>query len=229
MSYTPARSQKSEYMDLGPSHYTSEEYQGCLKQLGKIGRLLGGDQMTLNAFKAYTQKPQTILDVGSGGGELTARLAKAYPQAQVLGIDLNSEAVALARKQHCTPQLPNLSFELSNWTQLTGNYDVITSTLVCHHMPDVDLIAFLNWAEKNGRQATIINDLHRHPLAVASFALIAPFLFPNRIILHDGVVSIQRAFIRKDWDHYLSQPGLNRHQWIVQRKMGFRWLVVKSR
>jgi 2-polyprenyl-3-methyl-5-hydroxy-6-metoxy-1,4-benzoquinol methylase len=227
MSYTPARSQKSEYMDLGPTHYTLEEYHGCLKQLGKIGRLLGGDKITLQAFKAHTQNPQTILDVGSGGGELTARLARAYPQARVVGIDLNPEAVAFARQEHCA-HLPNLSFELSNWTQLCGDYDVITSTFVCHHMPDANLVAFLQWAGRKARKAVIINDLHRHPLAIASFALVAPLLFPNRIILHDGIVSIQRAFVKKDWDHYLSQSGLQRDQWKVVRKMGFRWLVVKS-
>jgi len=43
--------------------------------------------------------PQKILDVGCGTGEFIERLAKFYPHAQIIGIDIEPEHVARAREK----------------------------------------------------------------------------------------------------------------------------------
>src|SRR3954463_6233235 len=51
-----------------------------------------------------------VLDVGAGTGEFSARIAKARPEAQVLGVELLVASVEYARERHAA-LAPRLSFE----------------------------------------------------------------------------------------------------------------------
>ena len=109
----PNRNHTPEYIDIGPECYTEEEYNCCLKQLGKIGRLLGGDRASFSAFSKLRDLPGSILDVGCGGGYFTKALAKKFPKANVLGIDYSSSAIDFAKKENGANNLQNLRFENS--------------------------------------------------------------------------------------------------------------------
>lgn len=205
-----ARSNEQELLDLGPSHYTQEEYEECLNQLARIGCYLGGNRATLlTLFKL--SKPQTILDVGCGGGHFAIQLAKQFPQSQVIGIDISTQAIEFAKQRLQETSLKNIKFENTPSAQFafpTDSFDIVTSTLVCHHLNDDELIEFLKDSYQIAKQAVVINDLHRHWLAYCGFALIAKACFRNRLIYHDGLLSIKRAFKRQDWIYYLNAAGI---------------------
>ena len=91
--------------------------------------------------------PESILDVGCGGGLFTTKLALRYPKAKVVGIDLNPAAIAFANRRLSTHHRPpsNLSFELRKEEALiepAKSYDVVLSTLVCHHLSNELLLSF---------------------------------------------------------------------------------------
>lgn len=219
---------QKEWMDLGPAYYSSEEYADCLHQLDKIGRYLGGDLATFQAFNQLKAIPQSILDVGCGGGFLTMRLAKKYPQATILGVDISNEAIAFAKAKlgEVNPPLANVQFVHSNgFDCLAEHFDVITSSLVCHHFSDEELIEFMQKAYHSARQAIIINDLHRHSLAILGYKLITLFFFRNRMIRHDGLISIQRGFLRKEWNTYLSLAKIPLKHCSIQWRAAFRWIL----
>ena len=92
-------------------------------------------------------------------------------------------------------------------------------------MTDEEIIDFFKRASRIAKKAIIINDLHRHSLAVGSFALLAPILFRNRLISHDGVLSVQRSFVRDDWMNYLEKSGLLTSKWKISWKWAFRWIL----
>ncbi len=213
------RSYELELIDRGPDHYTLDEYRDCLHQLGRIGRLIGGDRATLKAFAHLS--PTSILDVGCGGGQFTTRLAHRFPKTNVHGIDIDSTAIAYAREQ--SPTLPNLTFEESG--EMKGSWDVVTATLVCHHLDDDKLVTFLQQACRAARHRVILNDLHRHWTATAAFGATAPLLFRNRLIVHDGLLSIRRAFKKRDLHHYLQQAGIPLAACRISWHLGFRWIV----
>lgn len=212
------RCSEKEFIDLGPSHYTVEEYEDCLNKLDHVGRWLGGHAANFEALKRF--KPSSILDVGCGGGLFTIAMARRYPQANVVGIEVNPLAIAFAKRQKDLP--PNISFELCQDLPET-KFDVVISTLVCHHLDDESLVAFLKKAKKIAAKGVIINDLHRHPLALIGFQAISPIFFRNRLVLHDGPLSVKRALTRKEWEGFLAQAGIANY--TIHWRWAFRWLV----
>jgi len=220
------RSNEKELIDMGSEFYTPEEYDDCLKKLGAVGRFLGGNAAILSAFNKLKNEPASILDVGCGGGYFTRLLAYKYPKAKIIGIDYSSKAIEHAKRNK---SLPNLSFEVPKTLELNArekSFDVVTATLVCHHMSDSELVDFLKRAAITARKAIIINDLHRHPVAYFTYFIIARPLFRNRLITHDGLLSIKRSFIKKEWISYLQKAGFKQDQYTIKWKLPFRWIIT---
>jgi trans-aconitate methyltransferase len=59
-----------------------------------------------------------VFDIGSGDGKVTREIAKKVPHGKVKGIDVSSNMVFLASKDHA--DMPNLSFEHANITNYTS-------------------------------------------------------------------------------------------------------------
>lgn len=91
-------------------------------------------------------------------------------------------------------------------------------------MNDDQLIEFLKKSYLVAKKF-IINDLHRHWLASLGFALVAKPFFDNRLIFHDGLLSIKRAFKRQDWIHYLKAAGIPLEQCSITWHWAFRWVL----
>lgn len=83
--------------------------------------------------------PVTILDVGCGTGEITARLAARYPEASILGIDLDAAHLARAAAR-CAAFGARVRFAPGNAMALESENDTF-DLAVCRHMlqvvPDV--------------------------------------------------------------------------------------------
>lgn len=224
------RSYQPELLDLGPSHYEVDEYHHCLEQLHKIGIWLGGNAASMQALTSLKTPPASILDVGCGGGFFTLLMGQQFPEAKVVGIDVNPLAIAYAQRQHAKMANPpkNVSFVLKaqpELAELPKSYDVVIATLLCHHLPDAILIDFLRRAFLVARQKIIINDLQRHVAAYALFKLIAPICFRNRLVQHDGPLSIKRAFTKAEWQKYLAAAGIKAQNYAIHWRWAFRWLV----
>jgi ubiquinone/menaquinone biosynthesis C-methylase UbiE len=79
-----------------------------------------------------------VLDIGCNGGYLARLLAaEVIPGGQVTGVDPSSPAIA-----HATRRAPaNAAFAVGaaqdlHWSD--GSFDVVTSTLAVHHIPEAD-------------------------------------------------------------------------------------------
>ncbi|MGZ6144002.1 MAG: methyltransferase domain-containing protein [Myxococcales bacterium] len=79
-------------------------------------------------FERSHGRPERILDVGCGTGEITARLAELYPQAALTGIDLEESHLERARQR-----VPGARFEKADALALpyeAQSYDLA----VCRHL-----------------------------------------------------------------------------------------------
>ncbi len=219
-----SRSKEKELMDLGPDFYTPEEYAQCLRILFKINKLLGFYRSTVRFLKQFSSDC-SLVDVGCGGGLFLSHLSRAYPEMKLLGIDVSPIAIQQAKDDAVSRE--NLDFQLQQQLALNlpqNSVDIVLITLVCHHVDDEDLTAFLQNAWQAARQAVIINDLHRHVLAYWFYKKISLVLFRNRLITHDGLISIKRGFTRAELRQHLKQAGIVHYE--IKWGFPFRWRVV---
>jgi release factor glutamine methyltransferase len=68
------------------------------------------------AVKAVAQPPRRILDLGTGSGALALAMARAFPEAQVVAVDVSDDALALARENAAALGLnERVEFVRSDW------------------------------------------------------------------------------------------------------------------
>jgi 2-polyprenyl-3-methyl-5-hydroxy-6-metoxy-1,4-benzoquinol methylase len=209
---------------MGPDYYSTHEYRECLVNLFQINQLLGISRDTVNVLKKYPAG-YTLLDVGCGGGLFLLDLRNYFPALKMTGCDVSAEAISNAKEN--VYQDANINFQLQDKNELTlasNQYDFILITLVCHHLTDTEIIAFLQTAYTAASSAVIINDLHRHPLSWLFYKLLCPLFFKNRLIRHDGLVSITRSFVRADWISYLNKAGIT--DYTLRWRFPFRWQLI---
>jgi ubiquinone/menaquinone biosynthesis C-methylase UbiE len=84
-------------------------------------------------FARYALAPDCrIADIGCGSGEITSRLARMYPRANVIGIDILEGSVAYASRRYAA-LAPRLRFQQGDAFALaleSGQFDLV----VCRHM-----------------------------------------------------------------------------------------------
>src|SRR5690606_6978375 len=117
-----------------------------------------------------------VVDVGCGGGDglrLLARwCAKRNLAVEFFGLDFNETVLDTARD--LSRDCPNVRFvqgDAFDGTLQDLQPDIVTATLFCHHFPSTDLRSHLETMLYASR-ALVISDLHRHPVAHASFRLL---------------------------------------------------------
>ncbi|KTC90325.1 methyltransferase domain-containing protein [Fluoribacter dumoffii] len=224
------RSKEKEIIDLGPNFYTPHEYVQSLKKLFKINQWMGIFKNTVNLLKLY---PPTsiVMDVGCGGGLFLLNLSKYYSKMHMIGVDISAEAVALAENELQEWRQQNketsIVFKVQHQPELemaANSVDIILLNLVCHHLDDEELIALLIKSHEISRKAIIINDLHRNSIAYLFYKIISPLLFNNRLITHDGLLSIQKSFTRKELKYFLEKACIKNYQ--IKWHFPFWWSIL---
>ena len=165
----------------------------------------------------------TVLDIGSGGGDLAIRLsrwaAKDGLRLHVTGIDPDSRAHAFASSR---PPVHGVEFRRAHTTELLREgptFDVVTSNHVLHHLQPAELQQLLSDSQALGRTKVLHNDLRRSPAAYALFS-VAALPFRGSFIREDGLTSIRRSYTRQELEA-LAPPG-----WHVESSSAFHQLLV---
>jgi ubiquinone/menaquinone biosynthesis C-methylase UbiE len=83
-----------------------------------------------------------VLDVGAGTGEFSARVAEHFSEAQVLGVELLSSSVEIARQRNASLE-PRLRFEQGDAFNLSlpdDSFDLVANRHMVQSVPHVDRI-----------------------------------------------------------------------------------------
>ena len=110
------RSQEIEIMD--DLEISGEVVNQTLRELNTINQLLGGNQISISAFKKMTAKRNevSLADLGCGGGDIMIEMAKWARKKQInssfLGIDANTSIVEYAENN--THEYPEIRFKAIN-------------------------------------------------------------------------------------------------------------------
>lgn len=223
-----SRSERAELMD-DPS-INAAELEQTVDHLARVNTVLGGHRPTVKGIEALAgdREELSVLDIGTGSGDVPKRLVK-WAQSRgtklrVTGIDLSPTIAAHARR--CCEGFENIEIEQYDLFNMPDDktYDIVHAALVLHHLPGKAAAKGLKKMYELSRLGVVINDLHRHRLAYLGSRLILPLLSKNRLIRHDGALSVMRSFTREELYALARRAGLPRPS--IRWRALFRWQMV---
>jgi ubiquinone/menaquinone biosynthesis C-methylase UbiE len=195
------RSHELEYIDTG--NYTPEEYEGCISELQLVNRWMG-DAHTLKRtlLKDVEQnelREFSVLDVGAGSGELL-RVAASWAREtgrrfQGVGLELNERsAQAILDESKAFPEITSVRGDALQLPFAEGEFDYVMCSLFTHHFVDDQVVRILREMSRVARRRIFVIDLHRDPVPYFFYTTVGKLVLKNRLLRHDGALSILRSF-----------------------------------
>jgi 2-polyprenyl-3-methyl-5-hydroxy-6-metoxy-1,4-benzoquinol methylase len=230
------RSHQKEILDDWQG--TAQELGLVLNDINRVNRLLGGNNITVNAvfslIKEHPKASYTILDMGCAEGHMLRALAQAGRKQgltlNLIGIDLNGDALALARE--ASSDFPEITYhekDILDTAYSDFNCDIVMTTLTLHHFKEPDILKFLQKFTALAAIGVVINDLHRSAWAYYLFKGFSLIFIKTKVARKDGLTSIRRGFLKSDLlGMSKSLPDLKHH---IAWKWAFRyvWIIRKQR
>ncbi|VXB33211.1 Methyltransferase domain protein [Arthrobacter sp. 9AX] len=200
------------------------------RQFGLVNRALSGWRRLyvreLRPALAKKTAPATLLDIGSGGGDLAYLLAgwarRDGLDLRITGIDPDYRAAAFAQGR---PPLAQVAFRQAHSADLVreGNaFDFVISNHVLHHLSAGGLQQLLTDSDVLALQKVLHNDLRRSRTAYALFSA-AALPFRHSYIRVDGLTSIRRSYTPAELSA-LAPPG-----WAVEAGAAFHQVLALRR
>lgn len=222
------RSQEQELMDS--PDLSAHEYRAVMDDLAKVNRLTGTVRPTLEFLERAVGSRSSfrLLDVGFGEGAMLRAIARWARERRIacelVGVDLNPSGVPAARA--ATDPNDPIAYRTGDYVDC-GDWDVIISSLVAHHMGHGELLRFLRYMEAHAEVAWFSSDLHRHPVAYVGFLALSKVMRWHPIVCHDGGLSIARSYTPREWRALVDEAGVR--EAVVYRAVPFRVCVEHIR
>lgn len=151
-----------------------------------------------------------LVDVGCGGGDVTARLhgwaVRDGIATEAVGIDPDGRALAFARERWRGSSVHGFQGWVSDALGRVPPADVVVSNHVLHHLPPDELLSFLAGCRRLSRGRVLHSDLVRSRLSHAGFSLLG-LAFRGSFVREDGLTSIRRSFTRDELQAEVGTAG----------------------
>lgn len=164
-----------------------------------------------------------VLDLGSGGGDVVARLAGLARRdgldVEWLGVDPDPRAQAVASAL----AVPGLRFRSADSATLRAEgevFDAVLSNHVLHHLDTAELARFADDSLALSRGLVLHGDIARSRAAFALYAVGITPLAPGTFLRTDGLRSIRRSYRAPELADALESP------WRIETPGAFRVLAV---
>src|SRR5215213_2249237 len=195
------RSHRLEHIDTG--NYTAAEYEDCISELQFVNRWMG-DAHSLKATLLHEIESKSlpsfsILDIGAGSGELL-RVAATWAREtsrhlSAVGLELNeSMAESIMEESEQFDEISSVRGDALKLPFSDAEFDYVMCSLFTHHFVEEQVIEILREMGRVAKRRIFVIDLHRHPIAYFFYTTVGKLVLKNRLIRHDGALSILRSF-----------------------------------
>lgn len=198
---TPRRRRGREFLD-DADQLEARVVRRSLGDVARANMLFGGARAVLSelrhALRAVPARPITLLDVGTGLGDIPARI---LAWCRRYGIDLQAYGVESSTVLTRAARGAGLTMVRANARQLPfadRSVDITMCSQLLHHFDRPDSIALLRELDRVAVHRVIVSDLRRSWLAVAGIWSVSFPLHFHPVSRHDGVVSVLRGFTRRE-------------------------------
>jgi len=209
------RSHRLEHIDTG--NYTAEEYDDCIGELQFVNRWMG-DAHSLKATLLREIESQSltnfsILDVGAGSGELL-RVAATWARQtnrkfNLVGLELNERmAESILEESERFDEISAVRGDALKLPFADAQFDYVICSLFTHHFLDEQVVQVLREMGRVAKRRIFVIDLHRHPVAYFLYTTLGKIVLHNRLLRHDGALSILRSFKVEELRELAQHAGL---------------------
>jgi ubiquinone/menaquinone biosynthesis C-methylase UbiE len=141
----------------------------------------------------------SVLDVGAGSGELL-RVAATWAREtdrrfKGVGLELNERSAVAIREE--SARFHEIASIRGNALQLPfagDEFDYVMCSLFTHHFIDDQVVHILREMSRVARRRIFVIDLHRDPVPYFFYTTLGKLVLKNRLLRHDGALSILRSF-----------------------------------
>ena len=192
---TPPRRRGVEYLDA--PNIDPRLVRRSLADVALANALFGGTRAVLRALEEILPEltaTATLLDVGSGVGDIAAR---AREMARRREIDLTPITIDMAETLAVASRARTGNAVRGTATALPfrdGSVDVVMCSQTLHHFDDASAARVLRELDRVARVRVIVSDLRRSWVAAAGLWIASFPLGFHPVSRHDGVVSIMRGY-----------------------------------
>ena len=218
---TPPRRRSFEYLDA--PGVDPRLVRRSLADVALANALFGGTRavlLELGLVLPELSATATLLDVGSGVGDIAARARELARQRDVelslITIDM-AETLAVASRARTGNAVRGNATALPFANR---SVDVVMCSQTLHHFDDASAACVLRELHRVARVRVIISDLRRSWLAAAGLWLASFPLGFHPVSRHDGVVSIMRGYTRDELRRLIQSATGQAPN--VQQHMGWR-------
>lgn len=223
IAVTPRPRRGREYLD------DAEQMDALVvrRSLGDVARanaLFGGTRAVIAELRralrrAPAGRPLTVLDVGTGRGDIPAAATAWWHRRGVhletIGIEQSEMLARIASEQTIAVSADALQLPLAD-----RSVDIAMCSQVLHHFERADAMAVLREVHRVARLRVIVSDLHRSWFAAAGIWLASFPLVFHPVSRHDGVLSVLRGFTRRELGELVERAV--GQQADVRYRLGFR-------
>ena len=192
-----------ELEDIDKGNYTPEEYEDCIGELQLVNRWMGDahalKQTLLKDVEQNGLREFSVLDVGAGSGELL-RVAASWAketgrQFHGVGLELNERsAQAILEESKAFPEITSVRADALRLPFADAEFDYVMCSLFTHHFVDEQVVHILVEMNRVARRRIFVIDLHRDPVPYFFYTTLGKLVLKNRLLRHDGALSILRSF-----------------------------------
>jgi SAM-dependent methyltransferase len=226
------RAHLTELMDEPCSR---EELRACLRDIARLNRWSFGYRPLLQWLDVFAPRAGgslRILDVGCGYGDGLRRVARWADARRIpvelTGLDLNPDTVAIAAEVDPGSRIAWTRADIFAY-QPGAPFHFVISSLFTHHLPDADVIRFLEWMERHAIAGWFINDLSRSAISYHFLRAFTRVMCLHRFVQHDGSVSIARSFDLEDWKSLCAAAGFKNDEVSIHKYEPGRLCVARSK
>ena len=223
---TPAeRAEEAEILDregLDPA-----VVEDALGELSRVNRLLFGYRPVVRTLlPRLLDGParQTVLDVGTGSGDVADALARKVRrrgrEVTVVGVDRKLAHLLAGRRRGIRQQRVAADAEALPFRD--GAADWSLSTLFFHHFGAETNLAILAEMRRTARRGAVVVDLRRNRFGELVGRLLIPLTGAGFITRHDGRVSLARCWRFRDVAALVSRLPVRE----LKRRFPFRFSLV---
>jgi len=170
----------------------------------------------------------SILDIGAGSGELL-RVAATWSRQtnrrlRAVGLELNERmAESILEESERFDEISSVRGDALNLPFAEGEFDYVFCSLFTHHLLDEQVVQVLREMSRVAKRRIFVIDLHRHPVAYFLYTVPGKIVLHNRLVRHDGALSILRGFKSNELLELAQRAGLRDIR--VERHFPFRLVL----